>query len=474
LWLALRFPALPVDILTRGDLAPGPLAVAERQGKRARVAACNAAAIARGVRPGMAVTAARMLAAELVVRDRDPRAEDAALSGLAAWAGRFTPAVSLQPPDGLLLEVGSCLRLHHGLDRLLEQLLADLQDTGYTAAHACAPTPHGAWLLARFGTGTCVGDSARLPQSLAALPIALLDQAAYVLEGLERIGVQTLGDCLRLPRAGLVRRFGRGLADELERALGRLPEPRVYFVPPPDFVRVLELPAPVHEAESLMFAVRRLLPELEGYLSLRQAAVQEIELVCRHEEVPETVLRLGFVQPTSAADRMLLLLRETLGRTLLTAPVQSMALHARRILPLAPRSDDLFQALVPEGDGNLLLERLRIRLGEGAVYGIAPAADHRPELAWQPCAPGETALDKASTLPPKIRRPLWLLSSPLPCRDRRLRLRLQAGPERIESGWWDGMEMARDYYVAQDRYGARLWVYCERASGEWFVHGLFA
>jgi protein ImuB len=53
-------------------------------------------------------------------------------------------------------------------------------------------------------------------------------------------------------------------------------------------------------------------------------------------------------------------------------------------------------------------------------------------------------------------------------------LRLQSGPERIESGWWDGRDAGRDYYVAQDGRGARLWVYCEHASGAWFVHGLFA
>jgi protein ImuB len=114
-----------------------------------------------------------------------------------------------------------------------------------------------------------------------------------------------------------------------------------------------------------------------------------------------------------------------------------------------------------------LLERLRIRLGKEAVHGILPTADHRPERAWRHCEAGN---DAAS--PGNPHRPLWLLPRPLPCRDGRLVLK--AGPERIESGWWDGMDVTRDYYVAQDQTGARLWVYCERMNGEWFVHGLFA
>jgi protein ImuB len=51
---------------------------------------------------------------------------------------------------------------------------------------------------------------------------------------------------------------------------------------------------------------------------------------------------------------------------------------------------------------------------------------------------------------------------------------LLAGPERIESGWWDGADVQRDYYIASDRHGARLWIYRECAGTKpWFLHGIF-
>jgi protein ImuB len=468
LWLAFHFHSLSLEVFSRGAAVPDPLAVVEKQGGRTRVIACNDAAAACGVQVGMAASAAQALADSLVVRRRDPAAEAESLAGLAVWAGRFTPSVSLAPPAGLLLEIGTCLSLHRGLGNLLKLARGGVGEMGYAAAMACAPTAHGAWMLAQAGVEKAVRDSARLEAILAALPVALLDQPPAVLEGLERIGAQTIGDCLRLPRDGVARRFGQAFVDELDRALGRLPEARAFFEPPASFERSLELPAPVHDAEALQFAVRRLLPELEGFLVLRQAGVQELELVCRHERHERrenTVLKLGFAKPTRDAARMQLLLRETLGRTRLEAPAHTLVLRAPQVLPLSGSNSDLFQKS-READGDLLLERLRIRLGKDAVYGIETAADHRPERAWRP-AQGPKRASEANR-----HRPLWLLPKPLPCHDGRLKL--TSGPERIESGWWDGGDVARDYYVAEDRNGAQLWVYCDRASGEWYVHGVFA
>jgi protein ImuB len=54
-------------------------------------------------------------------------------------------------------------------------------------------------------------------------------------------------------------------------------------------------------------------------------------------------------------------------------------------------------------------------------------------------------------------------------------LELLAGPERIESGWWDGGDVARDYFVARMQNEALVWIYREwRGAGGWYLHGVFA
>jgi protein ImuB len=116
-------------------------------------------------------------------------------------------------------------------------------------------------------------------------------------------------------------------------------------------------------------------------------------------------------------------------------------------------------------------------------------ASHRPESAWvatdlvsqrQARAAKPTAGTSPSPPWPAFRRPVWLLPVPkrLNERDglprRRGALQLLGGPERIETAWWDGGDIARDYYVARDLHGVRLWIFRERAAPHrWFLHGVF-
>lgn len=47
------------------------------------------------------------------------------------------------------------------------------------------------------------------------------------------------------------------------------------------------------------------------------------------------------------------------------------------------------------------------------------------------------------------------------------------GPERIETAWWRGPTVRRDYYVVETSTGGRYWIF-RRLRGEWFLHGTFS
>ena len=47
------------------------------------------------------------------------------------------------------------------------------------------------------------------------------------------------------------------------------------------------------------------------------------------------------------------------------------------------------------------------------------------------------------------------------------------GPERIETGWWRGLDIHRDYYIAATEHGQRFWVFRACEDGRWFLHGCF-
>ncbi len=429
----------------------------------------------------MLVTAALALAPQLRTRTRDAAAETESLLGIAAWAAQFTPAVALDFPGALVLEVEGSLRLFGSLEKITAALRAGLEDMGYSAMLAAAPTAKAACWLARAGTGRCVTGPEELKEAIAPLPVSLLGSEQEMLGALAALGVTTLGGLLALPRDGLARRFGQAPLDEIDRGLGRLADPRSFFTPPPCFAAVIELPAEVAHAEALVFAGRRLLAQLAGYLAARSGGVQRFTFRFRHRDGPATAVDIGLVAPSRDAEHFALLLRERLGSLALRDPVRSIALLAEDIVPLAGSN----QSLLAEdkdrpGDWPRLIERLRARLGSEAVHAVAAAPEHRPERASRKTEPGakQLKLELAHFI---ADRPFWLLEAPRSLPEIESvphyqgPLKLLAGPERIESGWWDGDDVARDYFIARAPDDSLVWVFRER-SGEagWYLHGLFA
>ena len=463
--------------------------------------ACDARAAARGVRSGMMIPAARAFVPNLAVLERDPAGETEALIGLAGWAAQFTPSVALEFPAALVLEIEGSLALFGGIGSILTVLRKGLAEMGFSACVAGGPTAKSAVWLARAGRETVIAPET-LRRAVADLPVRMITDEVETLEALAAIGATTIGDILRLPRDGVARRFDRRLLGEIDRALGRLPDPRTFFTPPPRFHARLELPAEVTQADMLLFAARRLLVQLAGFLAARTSGVQRFVLRLFHRERPATEIAIGLVTASRDAEHFIRLLRERLGSIPLSGPVRSIALVAEDIVPLAGEPLMLFgDPAQSHGDWARLVERLRARLGTAAVHGMAIAAEYRPERAsrlTEPVAakrrrtpvvavvPSSASTARATPDADGDTRPFWLLPTPQRLEERGAGpchggpLVLLAGPERIESGWWDGDEIARDYFIARTDNQSLVWVFRERpipghrASGGWYLHGLFA
>ncbi len=398
------------------------------------------------------------------------------LESLAAWASRFTPSVSLESGRGLLLEVSGSLKLHGGLPPLIQHLRADLRDMAYDARLAGAPTARAAWWLARTGRSRFLVDIEPLAKALSPLPLSVLDCEEKTMALLRRLGLRTLGEIERLPRDGLARRCDRSVLDQLDRALGRQAEPRRFHEPPPRFYARQELATEVDRAEPLLFVAQRLLLQLSGYLAGRAAGVGGFEFSLRHRGTrSHTDLRIGLVTPSRDAAHLLTLLRERLTRTVLRQPVDEVCLRADDIRALAGENTTLFDDEISATQAwPQLVEHLRARFGADGVHGLAVAADHRPEYASVACDIGKAHAASARF----GLRPLWLLPAPQVLHEAdgvpqfQGPLKLLAGPERIQSGWWDDGQ-ARDYFIAQTQSQAMLWIYRLPARA-WYLHGRFA
>jgi protein ImuB len=329
------------------------------------------------------------------------------------------------------------------------------------------------------------------------LPLAALRWPQETLERLARMGVRTIGQALRLPRAGFARRFGTDSLAMLDRLTGRGADPRDRFHARERFRRRRELNYELESHAGLLGALEPLLEELGKFLQARQCGVMKLECVLRHRHAEPTVCVLGLAAPVADVRRLTELLGERLRALVLPEPVHACELRSGSLVVRVLSSNSVWQPGEHGGSAGAeapeLVERLRARLGPEAVYGLQALPGHRPERAWaRGAAPAMGGrLDEGSRdgyrvearkqVPwPAFRRPLWLLPEPklLSERDglprRRGPLQLVGEPERIETGWWDGGDIARDYYTALDLHGVRLWVFRERtAPHRWFLHGIF-
>ena len=495
LWLALHLPQLSLEAFaaTRSPAAAGP-PVALLVGPR--VVAVDAPAAQRGVAPGMKRSTALALAPDLQFAPVDAARDAAALLALAHVALAFTPMVALGGPATVLMEVQSSLRLFGGRARLLQRLRAAIAPLGHRVRIAAAPTAQGAEWLARWRDDLAEGAQATglaaLQQLLDAAPLGLLDAAGERGEALEALGLATIGELRRLPRAGLARRFGADLLDELDRALGVRPDPRAPIVPAPVFESRLELFTRADSTAQVLHGAGVLLARLVAWAAARQSRIAAFTLRMAHEPrrdaAAATELSVVLAEPALDLGHLQLLLRERLARVELAAPTLELQLLCRDLVHRAAPNAELFPTRQGQTDGLArLLERLRARLGDEQVQRLVPVAEHRPERASRSepaLAGGRTAAGPvlpAAALP--LQRPVWLLPEPVPLAEREAlplldgrALQLLSGPERIETGWWDDAPAARDYFIAAGDDGALVWIFRSRlplAAGGWFLQGRF-
>jgi protein ImuB len=413
-------------------------------------------------------------------------ASEEKLRHLATAMQGFTSRVSLEPPDGLVLEVRGSLHLFEGVAGLRCRLLAACEEHAQPAVLSFAPTPLAALVAARAGRSFTILHPAQLTGQLSALPLGVLRWPQPVVERLQRTGVRSVGAALRLPRAGFARRFGAAQLATLDALTAGTRPVRRLFKPRERFRRRRELSCELSNHEWLLNALMPLLSELEQFLRARQRGVMQLECLFVHRQAQTTRCLLNLAEPAFLAAQLAALLRVQLEALALPEPVRALELRAATLLPRTARSQGLWQSGEqggsPGSEAHELIERLRARLGEGALHGLSVREGHRPERSWAVSEPPalEVRARGAAVAVPAAPRPLWLLQAPQPLEvragmpQRGGALTLTSEPERIESGWWDGGDIARDYYTACDVHGVRLWVFRERCAPHgWFLHGIF-
>lgn len=471
LWLYLHFPHLVLDHIRRTNESVSALVVVDGSGQTI-IQACPQAEHL-GVHACMRLKTATSLAPNLNIVRADRLMETRMLEKQALWLYRQVAHIVLFPPDGILTEIGSMLRLYGGLSAVWETLKLAVDERQLNASFGIGHTPLAARLIARADKGVCAASREHILQTLAGLPLTAAEFDARTCNRLQRLGLNTLGEVIALPPAELARRLSPETLVHVQKIQGSRPDPQSSWQPPHLFRQRTDFVQDIEQSQRLLFPLRRMLAELEEDLRWRQQDTDSLLLKLHHHDQEPTQLHIQTSRPEHRAETFLGLIRLRFDQRPLPAPVTSLTLSIRRFLDREASADhDLFGEIQDQNEAwHTLVSRLQARLGSNALKQLLSQADHRPELAWS-----ATGVQKKHRPSPVLRkyqhphRPLWLLQEP-----QLLTETPQAwlsGPERISSGWWDSQRVQRDYYIAQLTGGQLAWVF-RGVGSDWFVHGWF-
>lgn len=461
LWLYLHFPDQYLHSLDHQGRQPLAVIDANRQIVQANACACSA-----GIQPGMSLATALSLSPPLQTRAFSVDRQQQLLQQKALWAGQFSANIYLDPPDGLWLEIASMLQLFGG-EATLWRAINTARPEHWPLHMASASIPEQARLLARAALGNPEDNTAQRQQKLARLNLAALDIREADQLQLQRFGIQDWQHLQRLPLAELARRCSLDLIQQIRRIQGSQTPAMVLFTPPSRFEQNANLIEDVEQVSGLLFPLRPLVAALCGYLQQRQQSTRRIHLYLRHRHNPPTHWQLGLARAEHGYGELMTLLRYRLEKQHLPAPVTDLTLVVEQPQPHCPDQTSLLpqngSSTAPPGG---LLNHLQTRLDQQQLYRLHINADPRPHKAsqWRPAEFG----DPAQTSVRRPQRPLWLSSKPVPCHPPSIRL---SAPERIGSGWWDGDDELRDYFISHQRQ-QYLWVY-RTPQHQWFIQGYF-
>jgi protein ImuB len=466
----------------------------------------------------------------------DPAADRITLGQLAEACERYSPLVALETapePECLWLDVSGLGGLFGGDDALSNRLRANLEGCGWRVRIGAAETPAASWALARFPLplSELPVEALRLDPALVRTLRELGLAQVGLVESVNRASLASrFGPALidrldqlhgRRPELLIPHRPAPPCEarwspedpidrwEHLEEVLRRLLEQLLQGLADP-WVGVTRFECVLFReaAEALEVVIGLYRPSrraayLLELLSLRLAkagASQPVTTVrlkvlatarieCRQLELfPEE----GELSPAGPQARALAELIDHLASRLGAESV----VRPFPVWDAQPEDVCRYEPLVASSPGSPAASGMKQRssppTGQPGAASL-PQSDRSPvgrktsPRTRRARAARRTVAD--SPWPNGSFRPLRLARRPIPLEalaiapegppirfawaGREYRVAVHWGPERIETGWWRGRPIRRDYYRVETDEGSRYWLFRRLRDGRWFLHGWF-
>ncbi len=495
-YLSIWFCSLKTDWLIRRQpvLKDIPFVMVSPNHGRMMVTAANAWAQQQGIFPGNVLADARAIIPALQYFDDEPDQNEKLLNGLAEWLIRFTPVVSIDLPDGLMLDISGCTHLWGGEKEYLTEINKRLNNFGYHCRIAIAATIGTAWAVARFGKANPIVENSHQTTALLSLPPAALRIDVEMIARLEKLGLRQISQFINMPRTSLRRRFGQQLLNRLDQAMGSAAESLEPVNPIEAFYARLPCLEPIVTATGIEIALNQLLDELCKRLKQEEKGLRNAIFKGYRIDGKTAQIAIGTNRPSSNSKHLFRLFEDKIATMEPALGIELFTLDAPKTEELSPVQEKLFEKNAGLDDVILaeLLDRIAGKFGDNHIQRFVPSEHYWPERSFKLSATLNEPLTTNWKL--NIPRPLQLLCNPAPIEvtapvpdyppmnfryKGKLHKIIKAdGPERIEQEWWLQDGQHRDYYYVEDAAGCRYWLfrlghYDLAKTYQWFVHGFF-
>lgn len=492
-----------------------PFALTEQSGNAIRVTAANRAAEKAGVYSGISLTDARALCPGLQSENARPEEDAETLTSLAFWCLRFSPIVTVHPPDSLALDITGCAHLFGGEKAMIREISARL--SGFHLSHrlALADTLGGAWAYAHYGKENIfIIEQDQLLPALSPLPLEALRLTPGMVSNLKQLGLRKIGHMIHAPKAPLTSRFGRDLVGRLDQALGKAAETFNPLVLPADYITRHPFHEPAVHLGAIEAALAILSQQMQQQLKDAHKGARELNLQIFRVDGFSQDITIRTSRLCQEASHMQLLLQEKLDHFYqdldLGFGIELITLSARDIEQMEEEqknlssdgSDTPLSAAPTTQELDRLLDRFSNRFGPQAVTRFEPHSSHIPERSFKkvPLTVPKKSPPWAESQPARRDRPFLFFTPPEPITVmaevpdgpplrfewRRLQhlITRAEGPERLAPEWWlcdqpNISRQTRDYYRVENSNGQRFWLYRDglydrdQDAPRWFMQGLF-
>ena len=474
-----------------GWRAEEPVVLLAEERSALRVQALSDAARRMGIRVGMAIAEARVLADEdgnpkrklHVELATDPVEEQADLAALAHVLEGLSPELRAFDESAIVVEL---TRVDRPEAQAIDRAIRVLEGVGHACHVVIADEPAAARALAAQTRQHAIVPRGEVPAALAELPLEALRPDEKVRVALRSVGVLRVGQLAALPASSVAGRFGaEGMRlHHIARGTAPLP-PLTPHEGSANLVLRRQLPDAVEQLEAILFVLNDLSARLQQALSARERAAVRLQLRLGLECAPMFLLPIRLGQPRRGARELMEVFRKRLESVRLAGAVTDVAIEVLEDVSFTGRQRGLLDRRDAGETLPDLLGRLIDTLGEEALFAPTLAERHRPELAWATSVYRDRPGEPVQVAGPP--RPGLLLRDPLP-----IRVELGASapvgveieghwcrideldvvrPERICGDWWEDSPFDRDYHAATLHDGRRPWFFRDRETGQWWLHG---